>query len=230
MTDTTTETDTRVAAVGLAVLMLASALAFVPAAAAQSSTTTIEVTAMELPDGFAGADFNVSVDAPSTTTISDVSVSSQFPLNRTSIANDGASASVRLVDLQETVQPGASDVTLVTVTVETSGDASPSLTIASDANIDAEDGSAISVETLSVGGTDSGPLSFAGNQITDLDGDGKYEDIDGDGSFTFTDVIQFVFSLGKVDTTAETRALDFDGSGTVDFTDVIDLVFELQAR
>jgi PKD repeat protein len=216
------------AAVGLAVLLVASALAFVPTAAAQSSTTTIEVTATDLPDGFAGANFTVSVADPSTSTITGVSVASQFSLNRTSIASDGTSASVRLVDLQDTVQSGASDVTLATVTVETTGDDSPSLTVDSGANIDADDGSAIPVETLSVGGSTSGPLTFAGNEIADLDGDGRYEDLDGDGRFTFTDVIQFVFSLEKVDTPTLTQALDFDDSGSVDFTDVIDLVFELQ--
>jgi hypothetical protein len=218
----TTTTTTRIAAVGLALLLATSVLAFAPTAVAQSNqtTTTIDVTASELPDGLSGANITVAVDDASATTITDVTVSDQFDLSRSEVASDGASATFQLVDLNETVNAGASDVTLATVTVESSSE-DPSLSVAHD-NIDDDNGEAVSTSTLSISG-----LTLAGNTISDLDGDGRYEDLNGDGAFTFADVITLVFEFESVQDPALTDALDFDDDGSVTFSDVVDLVFEL---
>jgi PKD repeat protein len=155
-----------------------------------------------------------------------VSVSDQFNLSTSTVADDGASATFQLVDLSESVNPGDSDVTLATVTVESSSD-DPALSVTND-NIDDDDGEAVSVSSLSIGGSAAaGDLMLAGNTINDLDGDGTYEDLNGDGEFTFLDVITLVFEFESVQDPALTDALDFDGQNGLTFADVIDLVFQL---
>ncbi|WP_226011521.1 hypothetical protein [Halomicrobium salinisoli] len=87
-------------------------------------TAEVAVALDTAPNGVSGFAVNVSVADPSVATVTNVSLGESFDSvgESTAIASDGSGAALSAADLGENVQPGASDVTLGTVTVQGEAD------------------------------------------------------------------------------------------------------------
>lgn len=106
------------------------------------------------------------------------------------------------------------------------------MTVSTPFETDARDNAAFTTASTVAPFPTAIPGSSTGQPPTDEDR--RLEDLTGDGTFSFTDVIEFVFALDALRTASLTdrqvTALDQDGNGRLGFRDVIDLVFELQSR
>jgi hypothetical protein len=93
----------------------------------------------------------------------------------------------------------------------------------------------VSNDTLATLFPDGVPGSPSGQQPTDVDGDGVFEDVNCDERFDFRDVVDLLFALGRIQaeieagtlSSAEIESLDHSADDRVTFDDVVDLLFEL---
>ena len=147
----------------------------------------------------------------------------KLPMN-SSFPSD--SVFIQAVDIERSVEPGETNVTLFTIIVR--GDApGTALLRVNVTNIEDDIGGwvapAATDATLIVhdilpfpnpaGGTFPAP--------TDLDGDGLYEDLDGNGFVGFNDVVIYYQNMEFIESNQPLMAFDCDGSGFIGFNDVV---------
>ncbi|RCU48536.1 hypothetical protein DU504_15225 [Haloplanus salinus] len=175
----------RSVAVALAALALLGAVAAAGTATAQNSqptvvvtdgttapdgTTTVGVVLTDAPDGLAGYYLELTVENPSVARIDAASYPDQYGLtSEPVIEDDGATAVLEAADVEGAVEPGATDVTLATVTVAGAAPGEVELTVTPQ-QFDADDGSALTpataAGTIAVSGGGDAPSADAD------DGDG----------------------------------------------------------
>lgn len=137
---------------------------------------------------------------------------------------------LKAVDFKDSVKPGATNVTLCTLTVR--GDAAGTAVMMITARtVDGDTGGryepALVYATLTVQATMPFPNPAGGNfpPPNDLDGDGLFEDLDGNGYLRFNDVVIYYNSMSYIEAHQPLAAFDYDQSGFVGFRDVI-LLYE----
>jgi hypothetical protein len=170
----------RSVAVALAALALLGAVAAAGTATAQNSqptivvtdgtttpdgTTTVGVVLTDAPDGLAGYYLELAVENPSVARIDAASYPDQYGLtSEPVIEDDGATVVLEAADVEGAVEPGATDVTLATVTVAGAAPGEVELTVTPQ-QFDADDGSAFSpatgAGTVTVAGSGGGDAPSA---------------------------------------------------------------------
>ncbi|WP_251330351.1 hypothetical protein [Haloplanus pelagicus] len=149
-------------------------------------TTTVGVVLTSAPDGLAGYYLELTVQNPEVVSIRSASYPARFGLTSDpEIGADGTTLTLEAADVEGAVEPGATDVTLATVTVAGASPGEVELTL-DPRQFDADDGSAVDPATQSgtvtVGGGGATPsTAAAGSTGTDVGGgDGTAGDADGD--------------------------------------------------
>jgi hypothetical protein len=143
-----------VVALGLAVLVVASAsvaaagTAASPTLSASSATTTVDdettvnVTVSEVPDGLSGFNVTLEIADADVGSVVDASINDEMGLKETTVVDDGAGVRLKAVDVDDVVQSGDGPVTLATVTLR--GDATGSSALQIDVDqVDDDDGNRI---------------------------------------------------------------------------------------
>jgi hypothetical protein len=126
-----------------------------------NETATIEVTLEEAPDGLAGFEVTLELDAPSVANVTGASYPSAYGMTTDPrIGRDGDAVTLEAIDLDDEVEPGATDVTLATVAVTGATSGTTDVEV-SDLQIDADDGSRIQ-PTRMAGFLDVRPLTSGG--------------------------------------------------------------------
>ncbi len=202
---------------------------------APDGTAEAAITLDEAPDGVSGFELSIAVSDTGVATIESVASGSGFtsPGDSTSVSSDGSSATISGADLSESVQDGATDVRLGTVTLATHA-TGETIVDASVEAMDDDDGGAMDIgagrATLSVGEDNRGsggvePVNGVVPQ--DNDGDGLYEDLNGNGQVEFTDVIKFDYQRNDPAIQNNSDAYDFNENGRLDLDDVVSLFREM---
>jgi hypothetical protein len=139
---------------------------------APDGTTTVGVVLTSAPNGLSGYYLDVTVENPSVARIEAASYPDGFALTSSpAIDDDGATATLEAADMDGAIEPGATDVTLATVTV--AGGQSGETTLAVEPRqFDADDGGvvdpAVRSGTVTVAGDDG---ASSADDATDADAD-----------------------------------------------------------
>ena len=205
-----------------------------------SQTTTAEIRATRLPTGIQEYELRVSLRNASVADLEGVTpgvVSGQaFQIQSRSTA--GGRVTFRATDLAQTLEPGATNRTLATVTyTDTTTGTTPIelavTTLTDDQGTSVRQAAVVTDGQLTVEPVTSPfpedeelPGVGSGQAPTDPDDDGEFEDINGDGEKTFDDAIALAFANPSQLTEKQTEAVDFDADGDVDFGDAVALAFE----
>jgi len=169
-------------AVALAVLALFGAVAAAGTATAQSDqptivvtdgtttadgTTTVGVVLTSAPDGLAGYYLELTVQNPEVARIDAAGYPDRFGLtSEPAIGADGATVTLEAADMEGAIEPGATDVTLATVTVAGAAPGEVELSL-EPRQFDADDGSAFGPATQSGTVTVSGGGDGADSSTVD---------------------------------------------------------------
>jgi MYXO-CTERM domain-containing protein len=199
-----TRRRTAAVAVTLAALALLGAVAAAGTATAQSEqptvvvtdgttaadgTTTVGVVLTDAPDGLSGYYLELTVENPDVARVESAGYPDAFGLtSEPQIGSDGATATLEAADVEGAVDPGATDVTLATVTVRGGAPGDVALAV-EPRQFDADDGSAFSPATQSgtvtVAGSGGGDAPAAdGSTDTDSEAGGDAPGDDSAGSDT----------------------------------------------
>jgi hypothetical protein len=144
------------------------------ATATVDDTTTVDVVLTEAPDGLSGYYLDLTVDNPEVATVTSASYSDEFGLTTDpTIDTDGQTVTLEAADIEGSISPGATDVTLATVEVASQAAGEVELTVEPQ-QFDTNDGGRFRPETqpgvLTIGeggnnAADSG--SAGGNNAAD---------------------------------------------------------------
>lgn len=187
-----TRRRTAAVAVALAALALLGAVAAAGTATAQTEqptvvvtdgttagdgTTTVGVVLTDAPDGLSGYYLELTVENPDVARVESAGYPDAFGLtSEPEIGSDGATVTLEAADVEGAVDPGATDVTLATVTVGGAAPGDVELTV-EPRQFDADDGSAFSPATQ------SGTVTVAGSGGGDAPAaDGSTDSDSEDGS------------------------------------------------
>jgi hypothetical protein len=163
-------------AVALAALALLGAVAAAGTATAQSEqptvvvtdattapdgTTTVGIVLANAPAGLAGYYLDLTVENPDVARIESAGYPDRFGLtSEPAVGSDGATVTLEAADVEGAIEPGATDVTLATVTLAGAAPGEAELAV-EPRQFDADDGSAFTPATASgtvtVTGSDGGP-------------------------------------------------------------------------
>mgnify|MGYP000324326988 CR=1 FL=1 len=196
-------------AVALAALALLGAVAAAGTVTAQSEqptvavtdgstaadgTTTVGVVLTSAPDGLSGYYLDITVENPDVARIDAAGYPDRFGLtSEPEIGSDGTTATLEAADMEDAIEPGATDVTLATVQVAGTAPGEVELGI-EPRQFDADDGSAFSPRTeagtVTVTGDGTAPSadgatdtnSDAGTDTTSDGSDETAESVTADGS------------------------------------------------
>jgi hypothetical protein len=93
-------------------------------------TTTVEIVLTDAPDGLSGYYFDLTVDNPEVATVTSASYSEEFGLTTDpAIDTDGQTVTLEAADTDGSISPGATDVTLATVEIESQAAGEVELTV-----------------------------------------------------------------------------------------------------
>ncbi|WP_435101370.1 alkaline phosphatase PhoX [Halarchaeum sp. P4] len=187
----------------------------------QSETASVAVEATSLPTGFSGGDITISLSNPEVATITGVEFPDALGLTKSTVSDDGSTATIRVADVERNLQSGRS-VELASLTVR--GDSTGTTDLSVDAaSLDDEEGQSIDVETR-MGVLVTGPPTLTGSKTPqDLDGDGHYEDLNGNGRLDYEDVNALFESFDSESVRLHKTAYDFNENGELDYDDVVTL-------
>lgn len=216
-------------AVALATLALLGAVAAGGTAVAQSEqptvvvtdgttaadgTTTVGIVLTTAPNGLSGYYLDLTVGNGEVARIESASYPDRFGLTSDpEVSADGTTVTLEAADMEGAIEPGATDVTLATVTVTGAAPGEVTLSV-EPRQFDADDGSAFSPATqpgtLRVSGSDGGTTSTGGSEIETgsdggIAGTGTSESTGDDGDATGTD--------GESNTGSNSGAQETSGSG-----------------
>jgi endonuclease YncB( thermonuclease family) len=196
-------------------------------AKATDGTVTAAIELSHAPKGLAGYNLSASVGDTNVATITSASYSVLGTTQTPDVASDGSSVQLKASDTGGAVEAGATNVELARIELEpgTAGSTTLSLSVSA---FDADDGSAISPDTVSGVLESRGVESVNGEKLpTDPDGDGLYEDVDGDGDTDEDDVVLLFEQKESDAVTDNVEAYDFNGNGRIDFDDINELYDEI---
>ena len=140
-----------------------------PTVSVSSATTTVDDTATvdvvltEAPDGLSGYYLDLTVDNPEAAAVTSASYPDEFGLTTDpTIDADGQTVTLEAADMEGSISPGATDVTLATVTVAGVAPGEVGLAV-EPRQFDADDGSAFTPATQ------AGTLTVAGDDASSTD-------------------------------------------------------------
>jgi PKD repeat protein len=193
------------------------------ATAQAGDTASVPVTLSVAPEGLSGYTLTVTTEDGDVATVDGASYPDALGLTSSPIVSDGGgSVTLKAADIGGAVDPGATDVTLATVTLD-AGDYGETALTTDIARLDDDDGSAIDASTVA-GSLAVQPPSVGDNPApTDPDGDGLYEDLNGNGEFEFDDVVTLFEHLEDPSVTDHAELYDFNDNGRIDYDDVVTL-------
>jgi len=196
-------------------------------AVGQGSAVEAEVVARNVPDGLSGGEFTVSVADPEVVGITSASYPDAVGLSEPpTIADDGATASLRFADIDDAMEAEDTEFTLATLMLTGRGAGVTDIDTAGSFDDDA--GESVEVEGRS-GLAITGPANVGsgGDSPTDPDGDGYYEDVNGNGRVDYADVELLFRNLDSDSASSNARAFDFNQNDRLDFDDVVSLYQEV---
>jgi hypothetical protein len=197
-------------AVALAALALLGAVAAAGTATAQSEgptivvtdattaadgTTSVEIVLTSAPSGLSGYYLDLTVGNPDVARIEGAGYPNRFGLtSEPAVGSDGGTVTLEAADIEGAIEPGATDVTLATVTLAGAAPGEADLT-ATPRQFDADDGSAFTpataAGTITVSGSIDTPSADGatddGDGTDGTDADGDAAEVDADGSTADTD-------------------------------------------
>jgi len=191
------------------------------------SQDTLTLSIDELPLGLAGYNITILLTNESVAKIVDI----QFPGWAKLSSHSGlpnTTVSMSAADLDEQINPGDTNVTLGTITIQATNPGLAHLSIKVQ-QMDADNGTAIYPNLASVMMTVSPPQPFPGylSIPTDPDFDGKFEDVNGNGRKDFDDVVVYYKKMIWISGNEPISLFDFNGNGRIDFDDVVRLYKEI---
>jgi PKD repeat protein len=199
-------------------------LSFVPvnATVIDGQTTEIVISVDSLPAGLSGYNFTVDIGDRNVSNIVNITYPEWVTMSENSTLPRG-SIYLKALDGNETIQAGATDVELATLTVKGKNPGLTNFTLAID-RLDDDDGEPID-SILEVGDLEVTFMPIPGytESPQDLNCDGIYEDLTGDGTFSFVDVQEFFYNMDWIETHLPIENFDLNGNGRIDFDDVVDL-------
>jgi hypothetical protein len=195
-------------------------------------TTTAQVVLSAAPDGLSGYEAELTVSDPSVATVEEVSHPDAFSISRSTVAADGASATLGAVDVGESDEPdgsvtdGAADAVLATVRLAGRSAGDIDLTV-EPTRFDDDDGGSFTVEggEADVSVTSLPPID--GTVPADLDGDGIHEDLNANGRVDYDDVVTYYQNREEATLTDNVAAYDLNGNDRIDLDDVVELFQEI---
>jgi hypothetical protein len=133
-----------------------------------ADTTTVEIVLTDAPDGLSGYYFDLTVDNPEVATVTSASYPDEFGLTTDpAIDTDGQTVTLEAADMDGSISPGATDVTLATVEIESQAAGEVELTVEPQ-QFDSNNGDRFRPETragvvtIDRGGSDSADSDGAG--------------------------------------------------------------------
>jgi PKD repeat protein len=199
-------------------------LSFVPSDATviDGQTTEIVISVDSLPAGLSGYNFTVDIGDRNVSNIVNITYPEWVTMGENSTLPRG-SIYLKALDGNETIQAGATDVELATITAKGRDPGITNFTLTID-RLDDDTGEEIDA-ILEIGTLEVTMTPVPGQTVSpkDLDGDRIYEDLTGDGSLSFTDVEVFFHQMDWMETNLPIENFDFNGNGRIDFDDVVDL-------
>ncbi|WP_435102227.1 alkaline phosphatase D family protein [Halarchaeum sp. P4] len=193
-------------------------------AVGNGTAATTDLTARWLDEGLSGASVTLTITDPEVASFTGVSTPDAFGMTETSVSNDGTTATLRLVDVEEKLGavPGGTDVTLASLDVR--GDATGTTDVEVQVNqLDDDAGNHVETRT-SMGVVVVGPPTVTGsNAPQDLNGDGHYEDVNGNGRMDYDDINALFENFDSESVRLNKNAYDFNANGKLDYDDVVDL-------
>ncbi|WP_435345941.1 hypothetical protein [Haloarchaeobius sp. HRN-SO-5] len=190
------------------------------------STTTLDLTLSDAPEGVSGYEITIKRSNRSVLDITNATFPEGWALTDTSY-DSATGLTVKAADLNGTVEPGATNVSLATFEVRGAADGETNISVTVEA-LDDDSGDVIAADTV-----DSHVEVDAVVQVcdgcgtpTDPDGDGDYEDVNGNGRLDFDDVVVLSNNLDATTITDYTNAFDFNSNGQIDPDDVTTLFDE----
>ncbi|AKB30298.1 Chitin binding protein [Methanosarcina siciliae T4/M] len=189
----------------------------------ENESTEISVLASNFPAGLSGYNLTVAIDDPAVAEIINIEYPSWALITENSTL-PGTSIYLKAVDGGDTVQVGAADVVLATLTVSGKEKGSANLSIEVD-RLDDDSGNVIEPALLTgkIEVTLQSPLPDQEYAPKDLDGDGLYEDLTGNGEFSFVDIVAYFHNMDWIEANMPVEYFDFNGNGRIDFDDVVDM-------
>ncbi|MDD3622282.1 MAG: PKD domain-containing protein, partial [Methanofollis sp.] len=187
------------------------------------NATALDIVLASADGGLAGYSLNLSVSDPAAANITAITFPEWALLNETSLLPN-STAWMEGVDLNDTIQAGATEVVLGTVTIEGTGAGTAELLV--DVRVmDADGGAALDPPTTPASITVTPPPPFPGydNSPTDPNGDRKYEDINGNGIIDYDDVVAFFANMQWIEENNLVPLFDFNDNGELDYDDVVTL-------
>lgn len=137
----------------------------------EGESTSVNVAMSETPTGLSGYDIVLGVQNNSTATITDAEIADEFALSEVNVSDNGTSMEVNLraVDLEESIQEGATNISLANVNIEGISAGETELEVQEVRQVDDDNGTAINVSSnngqITVEESDSGE----GNTTANLD-------------------------------------------------------------
>ncbi|AKB36571.1 cell surface protein [Methanosarcina siciliae C2J] len=187
----------------------------------ENESTEINLVASNFPAGLSGYNLTVVIDDPDVAEIVDIEYPTWALITENSTL-PGTSIYMKTVDLEDSVQEGAADVVLATLTVSGKEKGSANLSIGVKR---LEEDSGDSIEPALLAGTIEvtllSPLPDQEYAPKDLDGDGLYEDLTGNGEFSFVDIVAYFHNMDWIEENMQVEYFDFNGNGRIDFDDVV---------
>ena len=190
------------------------------------NTTTLNLTLSDAPDGVSGYEITIKRTNRSVLGITNVTFADGWSPTDTRYDSD-TGLTVKAADLNHTVEPGATNVSLATFEVHGKTDGSTNVSVTVRA-LDDDDGDSITVDTVDshVEVNAVVPVCDGCGTPTDPDGDGDYEDLNGNGKLDFNDVVVLSDNLDSTAVTKYRHAFDFNSNGRIDSGDVAALFDE----
>jgi len=215
-------------------------LAVESASLTPGATQPVAVTLSEAPTGVSGFQLNVSVGNGSRAQFTDAAIASPFDEVEgafdTTISSDNTTVTLSGSDVNKNIEPGATDITLATITLEGVQAGTTELTPQTPEHLQGiQNESGYPIPTTRQNGSVEvqvvSPVCDDCGVPTDPDGDGTFEDLNGNGRVDFDDPIVLFDALTSF---PQPQPLDkhpgkFDqnGNGRVDFDDPITLFQDL---
>lgn len=188
-----------------------------------NDSTTVDIVLEGAVNGLSGYQFTVELsNANNAISIANLSAIDDATASQVTIGLENQTATVD-VDLTETPIDGSQQMTVGTVTLDSSEDGSATLSLAGNASVSDATGSEydLSVGDGSQVEASSGPGPVIGDRAPrDLDGDGVYADINGDGSVNIIDVQALFANSDRQAVQNNPKAFDVNGDGSFNVVDV----------
>jgi PKD repeat protein len=188
---------------------------------------TVDLDLRSAPEGLAGGRLTVSVDHPEVATIRGAEYGDALGLTaEPEVADDGASVTLELSDVDRSIEAGTGSVTLASITLEGVNAGTADVNVEIEA-LDDDAGDRID-PAVDPGLVVTGPPVVTGTQPpADVDGDGAYEDVNGNGRLDYDDVVALFTNLDSDAVQLNKEAYDFNENGRLDYADIVSLYEEI---